>query len=89
MPNIKSSSKRVLISQKAAAKNRAARSLMRTNIKKFDAAVADGDQGAATNAYRVAVKTLDRAATRNLIHNNKAARSKSSMAKKLNAMSSN
>ena len=86
MANIKSSAKRVLVSQKAAAKNKAARSLLRTNIKKFEAAVAEGDAESAELTFKVAVKTLDRAATRNLIHANKAARRKSIMANKLNAM---
>jgi len=86
MANIKSSAKRVLLSQNAAAKNRAAKSLMKTNIKKFDAATSVGDRDAAERAYRVAVKTVDRAATKGLIHKNKAARRKSSLATKLNAM---
>ena len=86
MPNIKSSSKRVLLSQKAAAKNKAAKSLMKTNIKKFDAAVAAGDRETADNAYKTAVKTVDRAATKGLIHKNKAARRKSALTKKLNSI---
>ena len=86
MANIKSSAKRVLLSQKAAAKNKAARSLMKTNIKKFNAAAAAGDLEAAESAYRTAAKTVDRAATKNLIHRNKAARRKSALAKKLNSM---
>ena len=88
MPNIKSASKRVLLSQKAAAKNKAARSLMKTNIKKFDAAASGGDHDTAENAYKLAVKTVDRAATKGLIHKNKAARRKSALTKKLNAVSS-
>ena len=86
MPNIKSSSKRVLLSQKAAAKNKSAKSLMKTNIKKFDAAATAGDRASAEAAYKTAVKTVDRAATKNLIHKNKAARRKSALAKKLNGM---
>ena len=86
MPNIKSSSKRMLLSQKAAAKNRSAKTLMKTNIKKFDAAVSGGDRENAESAYKVAVKTVDRAATNGLIHKNKAARRKSSMTLKLNGM---
>ena len=86
MPNIKSSSKRVLLSQKAAAKNRAAKSLIKTNLKKFEAAVSGGDRQAAEVAYTVAVKTVDRAATKGLIHKNKAARRKSSLTLKLNGM---
>jgi len=87
MANIKSSEKRVLLSRKAAARNKAARSLMKTNIKKFDAAVSDGDAKAAQSAYITAVKTVDRAATRGLIHKNKAARRKSALTKQLNAVS--
>ena len=86
MPNIKSSSKRVLLSQKAAAKNKSAKSLMKTNIKKFDAAVSGGDRVTAESAYKTAVKTVDRAATNGLIHKNKAARRKSAMTLKLNGM---
>ena len=86
MPNIKSSSKRVLLTQKAAAKNKAAKSLMKTNIKKFDAAAAAGDKEAAESTYKTAVKTVDRAATKGLIHKNKAARRKSALTRKLNSV---
>jgi len=86
MANIKSSSKRVLLAQKATAKNKSAKSLIKTNIKKFDAAASGGDRETAENAYRTAVKTVDRAATKGLIHKNKAARRKSTLTKKLNAI---
>jgi len=86
MANIKSAAKRVLTSQKAAARNRAARSLMRTNIKKFDTAVADGNREAAETAYKTAVKTVDKASAKGLIHKNKAAHRKSSLTVKLNGM---
>ena len=86
MPNIKSSSKRVQLSRKAAAKNKAAKSLIKTNIKKFDAAATAGDREKAESAFKAAVKTIDRAATKGLIHKNKAAHRKSALAKKLNAV---
>jgi len=86
MPNIKSASKRALLNQKAAAKNKAAKSLIKTNIKKFDAAASAGDRDTAESAYRAAVKTVDRAATKGLIHKNKAARRKSALTKKLNGI---
>jgi len=88
MANIKSSAKRASLIQKATAKNRAEKSLMKTNIKKFDAAVAENDRETAESAYKTAVKTVDRAATKKLIHKNKAARRKSSMTQKLNAIES-
>ena len=87
MANIKSSSKRVLLSRQAAAKNKADKSLLKTNIKKFDAAASTGDREAAERAYKVAVKTVDRAATKGLIHKNKAARRKSALTMKFNAIS--
>ena len=86
MANIKSSLKRASLIQATTAKNRAAKSLMKTNIKKFDAAAAEGDQKTTEDAYKVAAKTVDRAATKKLIHKNKAARRKSAMMRKLNTM---
>ena len=55
-------------------------------IKKFDAAVADGNRDAAVSAYKVAVKTVDRAACKGLLHKNNAAHKKSAMSVKLNEM---
>ena len=88
MANIKSSAKRAMLIEKTTAKNRAAKSLIKTNTKKFDAAVTEGDKKSAEVAYKTAVKTVDRAATKNLIHKNKAAHRKSAMTLKLNAMES-
>jgi small subunit ribosomal protein S20 len=86
MPNIKSASKRVLISRARNAKNRADKSELKTNIKKFEAAVAEGNREAAESAYKVAVKTVDRAATKGLLHKNNAANKKSALTLKLNKM---
>jgi len=86
MANIKSSAKRALLIEKATAKNKSAKSLMKTNIKKFENAVAGKDREAAQKAFRTAIKTVDRAATKNLIHKNSAARKKSSMTRKFNSM---
>jgi len=88
MANIKSSAKRALLIEKSTAKNKAAKSLMKTNTKKFDAAVTEDNRSAAETAFKAAVKTVDRAATKNLIHKNKAARKKSAMTRKLNEMES-
>ena len=86
MANIKSSAKRALLIEKQTAKNKAAKSLIKTNTKKFNAAAAEGNHEAAGSAYKTAVKTIDRAATKGLIHRNKAARRKSALTKKLNAV---
>lgn len=62
MPNIKSAKKRVLVNETKAARNKAAVSAVKTALKKFDAAVAEGTQEEATAAYKVAVKHVDKAA---------------------------
>ncbi|MEG1633867.1 MAG: 30S ribosomal protein S20 [Oscillospiraceae bacterium] len=86
MPNIKSAIKRALKSTKENEANRAQKSALKTTLKKFDAAVAQGDKEAAAGTYKVAVKFVDRAATKGLIHKNNAANKKSAMATKLNAL---
>lgn len=86
MPNIKSAKKRVLVSAAKAAQNKSAKSEMKTLIKNFDAKASDGDRTEAAAAYKVAVKCVDRAAARGLIHPNQAAHRKSQMTIKLNAI---
>jgi len=86
MANIKSSAKRDEKSKELRAKNRAEKTELKTNIKKFEAAATEGDKTAAAEAYKVAVKSVDKAAGKNLLHKNNAAHKKSAMAKKLNEM---
>ena len=90
MPNIKSAKKRVLLSREANVKNKMAKSALKTTLKKFDAAIAAGDKAEATVAYTTAVKAavvaVDKAAVKGILHKNNAARKKSSMTLKLNAM---
>ena len=86
MANIKSSAKRDEKSKQLRAKNRAEKTVLKTMIKKFDAAVAEGNRDNAVSAYKVAVKTVDRAAGKGLLHKNNAAHKKSAMANKLNEM---
>lgn len=86
MPNIKSAKKRVLVNEKKAARNKAARSALKTDIKKFDVALASGDRSEADVAYKQAVKALDKAALRGLLHKNNVAHKKSNMTLKLNKL---
>ncbi|HHU22928.1 MAG TPA: 30S ribosomal protein S20 [Clostridiales bacterium] len=86
MPNIKSSTKRAKIERVRRVKNKAVKTALRTTIKKFNEAVAGGDREAAANAYKVAVKCVDQATAKGIIHKNNAARKKSKMALKFNAM---
>ena len=82
MPNIKSAKKRVLVSKVNNAMNRAAKTEMKTMIKKFEAAVVANEGVDA--AYKTAIKTIDQAAAKGIIHSNAAARKKSALACKLN-----
>ncbi len=86
MPNIKSAKKRVELAKVANARNKAGKSLLKTNIKKFDAAVEEGNREAADVAYKAAVKSVDQAVNKGLLHKNTAARKKSSMTLKLNKL---
>jgi len=86
VPNIKSAAKRDALAKAQNVKNRAAKTLLKTNIKKFDAAIAEGDRETAVSAYKVAVKTIDHAASKHLIHKNCAANKKSKLTVKINEM---
>ena len=86
MPNIKSSKKDVISSKIAYEKNKANKSELKTNLKKFDAALVSGDKTAAAAAYAVAVKSVDQAVKQGLLHKNNAARKKSSLTLKMNKL---
>ena len=78
MANIKSQKKRNLTNAKAAERNKSVRSELKSRVK---TAVTKGDD----EAVRMAVRKLDSAASKGVIHKNTAARRKSRMMKKLNA----
>ena len=86
LPNIKSAKKRVLVNETKAMQNKALKSALKTDIKKFDAAVAEGNRSEADVAYKVAVKAVDKAVAKGLLHKNNAANKKSSMTLKLNKL---
>ena len=79
MPNIKSAKKRGLISKAKNEANKAAKSALKTSIRKARA------DGADAEAIKAASVNVDKAAGKGLIHKNKAARLKSQLAKKANA----
>lgn len=86
MPNIKSAIKRVKTIEKRRALNASQKSALRTAVKSADQALAGTDASAAESALRLASKKLDKAVTKGLIHKNAAARKKSRLAKRLNAL---
>lgn len=83
MPNIKSAKKRVKVNAVKSARNKAARSALRTEIKNANAAIVAGENK--EEALKAAVKKIDQAAAKGLLHKNTAARKKSALAKKANA----
>ena len=86
MPNIKSAKKRVKVIAKKTLQNKMFKSAMKTDIKKYNAAIASGDMEAAQAAYKVAVKRIDVAASKGIIHKNAAAHKKSQFTKALNGL---
>lgn len=86
MPNIKSAKKRVKVTETKTLQNKMFRSQMKTDIKKYQAALAAGDMAAAQELYKVAVKKIDVAASKGIIHKNAAAHKKSEFTKALNSL---
>ena len=86
MPNIKSSKKDVISSKIAYEKNKANKSALKTNLKKYEAALESGNKAEAEAAYQVAIKAVDQAVNKGLLHKNNAARKKSAMTLKLNKL---
>ena len=86
MANIKSSAKRVLVSRVRAERNKADKSALKTTLKKFEAAVAEGNREQADSAYQAAVQSIDKAAGKGILHKNTAARKKSQITLKMNKL---
>ncbi|MBR1762391.1 MAG: 30S ribosomal protein S20 [Eubacterium sp.] len=83
MANIKSAKKRIKVNQKKAAANKSRNTALKTAIKKANAAIETGAENK-DELIKDAVKKIDQAASKNLIHKNCAARKKSNLAKKAN-----
>lgn len=83
MPNIKSAKKRVKVIATKTARNKAQNSALKTSVKKAIVAIEtkSEDMSVAVNA---AMKSIDKAAAKGLMHKNTAARKKSALARKMN-----
>ena len=86
MPNIKSAKKRVKVIAVKTLQNKVFKTQLRTVVKKFNAAVEAGNKEEAVIAYKAAVKKVDRAVAKNILHKNNAAHKKSEFTLKLNNM---
>lgn len=82
MPNIKSAKKRVIVTATKNARNKAIKSNLKSTIKKAETAIAEG--GDSAEQVRLAMKRIDQACAKGILHKNTAARRKSKLARKLN-----
>ena len=83
MPNIKSAKKRVKVIETKTLRNKVIKSDLKTALKKADAAVNENADNK-EEAVKVAIKKVNMARSKGIIHKNKAARKVSQLAKKLN-----
>ena len=86
MANIKSAKKRILVTQKKAARNQSIRSAVKTSIKKVEAAVAAGDKEAAQAALTASISAIDKAASKGVYHKNNSSRKVARLAKLVNTL---
>lgn len=86
MPNTRSAEKRVRVIAKRTLRNRMIRSRMKTAIRRYQTALAEGNLEAAAELYRKAASQIDRAAAKGVIHPNQASRRKARLAARLNGL---
>lgn len=84
MPNIRSAAKRARQADKRELRNKRAKSLVKTSIRRFEEALHSGDEEEAKNRLYNAVRQIDKAAAKGVLHKNNAARKKSSLSRLFN-----
>ena len=87
MANIKSAQKRIKVTETKTLRNKMIKSALKTAIKKFEVSVAAKNVEDAKVTFNGAVKALDMATSKGVVHKNMASRKKSRLAAKLNALS--
>lgn len=86
MPNIKSSVKDVKSTIIRTQRNAMAKSLLRTSIRKFEKSMQSTDIEQARSALTNAARIIDKSVTKGILHKNAAARRKSRLTKRFNAL---
>ena len=86
MANIKSAKKRILVNQTKYERNKAAKSAVKTAIKKVEAAVAANDKAAADETLKAATKAITMAGSKGIYHKNNVARKVSRLTKLVNTI---
>ena len=84
MANIKSALKRIRSSEKKRVRNRLVRTQTRTYVKKARAQIDENELEGAQNSVAEAIRALDKAAQKGILHRNNAARRKARLMHKLN-----
>jgi small subunit ribosomal protein S20 len=84
--NIKSQMKRIRTNEAARVRNQSVKSALRTSIRKFREAAAAGEKDKALELLRSASRSLDKAASKGVIHANQAANKKSALSLALNTL---
>jgi small subunit ribosomal protein S20 len=85
MPTTKSAKKRLRQNLERRARNRAARSILKSHVRKVRESIVAADVAAATTALQVAARKLDQAVSGGVIHTNAAARLKSRLSAAIKA----
>lgn len=78
MPNIKSAKKRVKVNEVKALRNKALKSALHTSVKKANVAISTGAENK-DEALKAAIKSIDKAVSKGILHKNTAARKKSGL----------
>jgi len=84
LANNKQARKRIIVAKKKTLINKMRKSALRTTLKKCKLAIENKDPNASA-LLQEAIKALDKAAAKNVIHKNKASRQKSKLTKAYNA----
>ncbi|GAA4073919.1 30S ribosomal protein S20 [Amphibacillus indicireducens] len=86
MANMKSAIKRIRVNEKSRVANQTVKSNMRTNIKRVESLISENNVEEAQAALKVAVKKIDKAVQKGVIHKNNGTRQKARLTKKVNEL---
>lgn len=86
MPNMKNAKKKVNVIKRQNAENNTFKASMRTAMKNVEKAIASKDKAKAEEDLKIAIKRIDKAASKGITTKNFVARNKSRLTKKVNSM---
>ena len=86
MANVKNAEKKIKQISKVTKANQQLKSTVKNSIRRTDLAIASGNKEEAEKQLKLAIKSLDNAKSKGLVHKNKVDREKSRLSKKVNTM---